>query len=178
MVRCLGLFVIVLPLSAAPVPKDATPRKLPPNTNLLLKKHANGMKFDASSESNGWAIGKLFDGDQDTSWFSGSADAPMNGKQPWVRATFPEPVQVHRVTVLGNREPNYPSGYFATAGFFEFLDARGEVLLKSALKSQGEKHDFDLELRHPLPDVRAIRFTATADVGQMSCIGLSEMQVE
>lgn len=178
MVRCLGVLVMVLPLTAAPVPKDATPRKLPPNTNALLKKHLNGMKYDASSECNGWGIGKLFDGDEATSWFSASGDAPMNEKQPWVRATFPEPVLVHRVTVLGNRELDYPSGYFATAGFFEFLDAKGDVLLKTTLKSEGEKHDFDLELKHPLANVRVIRFTATADVGQMSCIGLSEMQVE
>lgn len=178
MVRCLGVLVILLPVAAAPVPKDATPRKLPPNTNALLQKHVNGMKYDASSEWAGWAIGKLFDGDVSTSWFSGSEDAPTNGKHPWVKATFPEPVLVHRVTVLGNRESNYPSGYFATAGYFEFLDAEGDLLLKSALKSEGEKHDFDLELKHPLANVRAIRFTATADVGQMSCIGLSEMQVE
>src|SRR5437773_195089 len=139
MLRTSLVLLFALPLLAAPVPKDATPLTLPPNTNALLKAHAGKMAYEASSQFNGWEIAKLFDGDEQTSWYSSTGDSSMGGKQPWVRATFPENVTVRRVTILGNREPQYP-GYFVLAGTLELLDAEGNVLHKVEMESKGEKH--------------------------------------
>src|SRR5215212_3761678 len=102
MLRSTVLLMLVIPLGAAPVPKDATPAKLGPNTNALLKAHAGKFKADASTEfSPNWAIGNLFDNNSETSWYSASGDAPMSGKEPWVRVTFDADVTIRRVTVLG-----------------------------------------------------------------------------
>jgi hypothetical protein len=177
MLRTSLLLLTALPLLATPVPKDATPPKSVPNSNALLKAYNGRMKFDSSSEFNGWAIAKLFDGDEQTSWYSATGDSSMGGKQPWVRATFPEDVKVRRVTILGNREPQYP-GYFVLNGTLELLDADGDILQKVELESKGEKHDFDYELRVPEKNVRAVRFTSTKDENSQNCIGLGEMQVE
>lgn len=178
MLRITSALLIAVPLLAAPIPKDATPQKLGLNSNALLKDHAGKMTYDASSQFNGWEIGKLFDGDEKTSWYSATNDTPQSGQQPWVRATFPENVTVSRVTILGNREPQFPKGYFVLAGTLELLDADGAVLLKKELESKGEKHDFDYELRIPEKNVRAVRFTCTKDEKIQNCVGLGEMQIE
>jgi len=175
----LGIVLLLsVPLLAAPVPKDASPRRLPPNSNTLFKAHAGKITFEASSSYAGWEAGKLIDGVEATSWFSADSDSPMRGKKPWVRATFGEDVTVRRVTILGNREPNFPTGYFVTAGTLELLDAAGQTLHKADVTSTGPKHDFDFDLFHTKGKVRAIRFTCTQDEKQMSCIALAELQVE
>lgn len=178
MLRSWIAFLFAVPLLAAPVPKDATPAKQGPNTNALLKAQAGKFTVDASSTFGGWEPGKLVDGNVETSWFSASGDAPMNGKQPWVRIAFESDVTVRRVTVLGNREPQYPTGYFVLTGTIELVDDRGEVLQKIDMKAEGEKKDFDWDVGYAKRNVRAIRFTATGDEKQFNCIGLAELQVE
>lgn len=178
MLRFILALVLAVPLLANPVPRGATPRKLPPNTNAVLKAYAGKMAYSASSEYKGWEIAKLADSDEKTSWFTATGDSPTQGKKPWVRADFPENVSVKRVTILGNREPSYPAGYSITEGTLELLDAKGNVLLSADLKAQGEKHDFDFELKGQEDDVRAIRFTATKDENVQHEVGLAELQVE
>jgi hypothetical protein len=162
---------------AAPVPRDAK-RLGKENTNALVKAHRADLRIDASSEWQNWPVGHAFDEQPATSWYSNNGDAPMNNAAPWVRATFPDDVLVRRVTVLGNRDPQYPNGYFVLEGRFELLDKAGKVLAVKELKSAGEKHDFDWIIDRPPVGVRAVRFTATRDQGSSSCVAISEFQVE
>src|SRR5262245_60142470 len=96
-----GLFAAVVltstisVLAAAPVPKDAR-RHGKENTNALVKAHRAELRIDASSEWQNWPAGNAFDGQEATSWYSNSGDAPMNNATPWVRATFPDDVLVRR----------------------------------------------------------------------------------
>jgi hypothetical protein len=174
----LGTLTGAAHLAAAPVPKDAKLRADRENSNALLKEHRANLKIDASTEWQGWPVGNAFDGEPTTSWYSNSGDAPMNNTTPWLRATFPDDVLVRRVTVLGNRDPNYPNGYLILAGKFELLDKDGKVLAEKELKAAGEKHDFDWIVDRPPGKVRAVRFTATQDQKQSSCVAVSEFQVE
>jgi hypothetical protein len=162
---------------AAPVPRDAK-RLGKENTNALVKAHRSDLRIDASSEYQGWPVANAFDDQPATSWYSNSGDAPMNNAAPWVRATFPDEVLVRRVTVLGNRDPQYPTGYFIVEGKFELLDKDGKVLATRGMKAAGGKHDFDWIIDRPPVGVRAVRFTATKDQKQYQCVAIGEFQVE
>ena len=164
---------------AAPVPRSLrTIDPTRPNTNAVLKRFAGKFKPSASSEFQGWGVAKAFDGDPQTSWFSNNQDAPMNGAKPWVKVTFPEATSVRRVTVLGNREPQYPTGYSVPAGTIELLDANGKVLFGRDVKAVGDKFDLTLLPRMAIGGVRAVKVTATEDQKQFNCIGLAEIQIE
>ena len=84
-------------------------------------------------------------------------------------------MSVKRVTVLGNRDPEYPSGYTVTDGTVELLDANGKVISTHDVLAAGEKFDFDLRLEKPTT-VRAVRFTMTKS--EQGHCGLGEFQVE
>lgn len=162
---------------AAPVPKTTKPTVGEKNTNDLVTKYKDKLTLNASSQWDSWPVGHAFDGNEQTSWYSSGGDAPQNGKTPTITATFPEDVRVKRVTVLGNRDPQYPTGYFVLEGKIELLDKDDKVISTHELKGEGEKHDFDLILKK-LTTVRAVRFTMTKDEGQSSCVGLGEFQIE
>jgi hypothetical protein len=173
--------VVVLIASAAvaaPVPKGAgyTPGK--ENGNALVKKYRHKMTLEASTEWQGYPVANLFDEKPETAWYSNNGDAPMNNSSPWVKAAFPEDVLIHRVTVLGNRDPQYPTGYGVLAGKIELLDKAGKVLRTKELKASGDKFDFDWVVDGPPAGVRAVRFTATDDEKRFGCVGLGEVQLE
>ncbi len=171
-------FAILIGLgSAAPVPKGTKPSVGETNTNALVKAHREKLKLEASSEWESWPVAHLFDGDEKTSWYSNNGDAPQNGKTPTIKVTFPENVRAKRVTVLGNRDPQYPEGYIALEGKIELLEKDNGVISSHELKATGEKHDFDLILTK-LTTLRAVRLTITKDDGKMSCVGLGEFQIE
>lgn len=163
---------------AAPVPKTAKPALGPTNSNQLVKDHKGRLTPEASTEYQGWEVGKLFDGDEATSWFSAAGDGQMAGTSPWVKVTFPDDVAVRRVTVLGNREPNYRNQYMVLEGKVELLDAKGRVLASQELKAAGEDRDFEFAPNRAVAGVRAVKFTCTKDQAQFNCVGLGEMQVE
>jgi F5/8 type C domain len=171
--------LLAAPALAAPVPRPAVvidPAR--PNTNAVLKRFAGRLTTAASTEYQGWGVGKAFDGDPNTSWFTNGGDAPMAGTKPWAVVKFPEAATVRRVTALGNREPEYPAGYSVTAGTIELLDADGKVLFSRPLKATGDKHDLTLVPPAAVGGVRAVRVTATEDQKQYNCVGLAELQVE
>lgn len=175
-----GSLVVALALSvglAAPVPKDAKPRVEDKNTNTHVTAYRDKLKIEATSEWAQWPVAHAFDGKEETSWYSNGGDAPQNGKTPTVTVTFPENVKIKRVTILGNRDPQYPTGYFVLEGKIELLDKDGKVLDAHEMKGEGEKHDFDLILKK-FTTVRAVRFTMTKDEGRSGCVGLGEFQVE
>ncbi len=149
--------------------------KVEPNGNALVTKHQTKLKATASTQWQNWPVTHLFDGKELTSWYSNTPDNTFEKVYPWVTVTFPEDVSVKRVTILGNRDPEYPSGYTVTEGTLELLDANGKVISTHAVIDAGEKFDFDLRLAKPAI-VRAIRFTMTKS--QQGHCGLGEFQVE
>jgi hypothetical protein len=171
------------PLGAAPVPKaKPTPRDQKPNTNALLKKHQGSLKYGGSSQWGGWQFDKAFDDKLDTSWFSAAGDCKAQNKEPAVEVTFPEDVAVSRVTVYGNREPSWPTGYTAHAGRVELVDKDGKVLLTLKKEASGDKKDFDFLLADAFDRVRTVRFVSTNDDtaagGGNGCIAIAEVHVE
>jgi hypothetical protein len=156
-----------------PTPK---PRVASTNSNALVIKHQDTLKLTASSEWNGWPVRHLTDGNENTSWYSNTPDTTTTGRNnPSVTLTFVEDVRVTRVTVLGNRDPEFPRGYTVSEGVLELLDANGKVLSKEVLKGAGAKSDFDLTLTQPTA-ARSVRFTMTkSENGQC---GLAELLVE
>ena len=96
---------------------------------------------------------------------------------PWICATFPKDVTVRRVTILGNREPNF-AGYFVLDARLELFDRDEKLLYSRDLKSIGERHDFDCAFKTPYTRVRSIRFTSTRDERNNRYIALGEFQVE
>lgn len=163
---------------SAPVPKAAPkPEHGKTNTNALVTKHHKKLELKASSDWGGqWPVGHLFDGDEKTSWYSKDPDTTLIGKNnPVVTVVFPEDVSVKRVTVRGNRDPQYPTGYFATEGTVEMLDENDKVIARHELKGEGEKYDFDLKL-DKFATVRGVRFTMTKS--ENGYVGLGEFMVE
>ncbi len=161
-----------------PVPAVDTSK---PNTNAVVKAHQEKTVASASTEYQNWPASKLIDGDEETSWFSDTNDtATVKGNTPWVKLTLPANVTVKRVTILGNREPNFPTSYSVLAGKLELLDDKGKVLDSKEMKATGEKFDFDFAIG-ATANVRAIKFTITDDQGDKNgtkdC-ALAEVQVE
>jgi hypothetical protein len=176
-----GLLLLTANPGYAPPPKPAPPVDTSkPNTNAVLKALKDKVVASASTEYQQWPASKLIDGDEETSWFSQTGDtATVKGNTPWVKLAFPADVTVKRVTILGNREPNYPAGYSVLAGKLDLLDEKGKVLESKELKAAGEKYDFDFVIS--ATGVRAIKFTITDDQGNKNgsqdC-ALAEIEVE
>src|SRR5262245_16893448 len=87
------------------------PRVVTDNKNTLVKTHRDKLKVTASTFFEGWAPEKAIDGDVETSWFTATGDAAAKGTKPWIMITFPEDVTVSRVSIVGNREPQWFDGY-------------------------------------------------------------------
>jgi hypothetical protein len=151
------------------------------NQNSLVKEYKDKLKLSASTFWPGWPASSAFDGDPKTSWFSAKDDAAAFNKMPWVRVEFPDDVTIRRVTILGNREVAWPTGYTIGVGNIELLDKDGKKLLVQANEC-GENHlDIDFPLLKPVTGVRAIKFVSLADEGDKnpySDIALGEFQVE
>lgn len=164
-------------VTAAPVPKpDPKPEVGEKNTNALVTKHKEKVELAASSDWGGqWAVTNLIDGKDETSWYSKDPDTTAGGQNPVVTLTFPDDVKVKRVTVLGNRDPQYPMGYTVSEGTVDLLDDKGKVISSHPMKGAGDKCDFDLILKK-FTSVRAVRFTMTKS--ENGHCGLGEIQVE
>jgi len=180
MTRTVAVVVLIAGTAvAAPVPRSLqTVDPTKPNSNAVLKRFAGKFKPAASSEFQGWEVAKAFDGDPQTSWYSNGGDAPMAGTKPWVKVTFPEATTIRRVTVLGNREPQYPTGYSVTAGTIELLDANDKILFARDVKAVGDKFDLTLLPPAAVGGVRAVKVIATEDQKQFNCVGIGEVQIE
>jgi hypothetical protein len=164
-----------------PVDVKELPAVKTDNKNTLILKHGKDLKFDASSFWPGWPMEKLVDGDLETSWFSDTDDTTTKGKTPWVQIIFPEDVTVRRVTVLGNREPDWLDGFTILAGKLELLDKDGKKLLAEESDGVGNFRDFDFKLKKAINKVRSVRFTSLGDQGDknpFTCIAIAEIQVD
>jgi F5/8 type C domain len=167
-----GLFGMALLLAvarAAPVPKpDPKKDEQAENKNTLVEKYRAKLAVTASSSYQGWGPEKVIDGSKETSWFSATGDAAAHGKMPWIMVTFPDDVTVQRLTVLGNREPSYPTGYSVLTGLAEFLDADGKVLWSEERDAAGDGKDFEFKPKELIKKVRAVRFTSRKDEGDQN----------
>jgi hypothetical protein len=162
---------------SAPVPKAAAkPEHGEKNSNALITKHHDKLELKASSEWQGWPTTNLFDGKEETSWYSNTPDNTTTGtNNPVITVVFPEDVAIKRVTVLGNRDPQYLTGYFVTEGTIELLDKNDKVVGTHEMKGAGDKFDFDLKL-DKFHTVRAVRFTMTKS--ENGYCGMGEFMVE
>lgn len=175
-----GLLAVGLAVAvgtSAPVPKrSAKPEHGEKNTNALITKHKEKLELKATSEWAGsWPVGHLFDGKDETSWYSNQPDSTLTDQKPVVTVLFPEDVTIKRVTLRGNRDPQYLNGYTVSEGTIELLDKNDKVIAKHEMKGEGEKSDFDLKLE-AFQTVRGVRFTCTKS--QNGYVGMGEFMVE
>lgn len=147
------------------------------NSNRLMNQYRGQITARASSQWGGWEASKTIDGNPNSSWFpTGSA----NMQQPaWLEVTFPQDVTFKRLTVLGNREPNWP-GYGTRKMKVEFRDATGSVIqVHTGPPVKGNDCDFP-NLNYA--GIRSIKITILEDGNgqrggaQMTSIG--EVQAE
>ncbi len=163
-----------------PATCDSAPVKRTVTTPLMAR-FAGRITTSASSTWSGWPSERLVDGDLDTSWFSAEGDAAAFGKKPWVQLRFPEPIVVAKVSLLGNREPDWSTGFSIHFGLLELIDDKGAVLASIKNEERNTSADIDFRLKAPVARVRAVRFTSLMDDGDRTewrDIALAEVLVE
>jgi hypothetical protein len=164
----------------APAPREEEKAKAD-NSNALLKEYKGKLKVTASTSWPGWAPEKVIDGDPQSSWFTAGGDAAAKGTKPWVQIELPGDETVSRVTVLGNREPAWPTGFSVLSGSLELLDKDGKRLWYKEDDGAGDLHDFDFRPKEPVKGVRFLRFTSLGDQGDKNGyddIAVAEIQAE
>ncbi|MDZ4835670.1 MAG: discoidin domain-containing protein [Candidatus Melainabacteria bacterium] len=151
------------------------------NSNWLIKKYRKQLVLECSSNWNGWPVSNLLDQNSNTSWFSAARDAAAFKQQPWVIITFPQDVEVSRVTALGNRDARWSTGFSINRAKFELLDSDNKVVYTTIESAVGDLKDFDVHLKNPVVHVRRIKFTSLVDEGDAngySDVALGELQIE
>lgn len=141
-------------------PPDESP---PPQPRLPLRAR---LRIEASSSYPGWPATNAIDGEETTSWYSGSNDSVAQGKRPFVYLELADPAPLRTVTILGNRDPSFYDGYAILEGQLDVFDGAGRLATSLSQKSAGERHDFKFELPRNLEGVGALRFTSTRDEGR------------
>lgn len=161
--------------------KKELPKIVTTNKNTLIKEHKEQLKASASTFYTGWEPEKAIDGDYETSWFSATGDAAAKGTKPWVAITFPKDVTVTRVSIIGNREPNWFDGYTILSGMVELLDENGKQLWIDENEGVGNRRDFEFKPKKPIAKVRMIKFFSLKDQGDKNPyddIAIAEMLAE
>lgn len=168
------------------VRKLVRPAQMPPvttnNSNATIHRYRrNELNLSSSSTWSGWEPDKAVDDDIQSSWFSARADCAARGQRPWLQVSFSGDETIKRVTVLGNRDPQWLVGYTILAGSLQLYDADGKQLLNLDNTGTGNFRDFDFKLDPPVANVRGVRFTSTYDQGgenPYEDIAIAELQVE
>ncbi len=172
----------VVPLvigKSRPPPLQQLPAITTDNHNTLLV--ASSVVATASSTFPGWPTSNATDGKPETSWYSGNDDSAAKGGAPFLQIELPEASPVRRVTVLGNRDPQFLVGYTILSGRIDLLDEAGRVLESIVSDGTGNQRDFDVQWRHAIKGVKTVRFTSLADEGDKNTYGdvaIAEMQIE
>jgi hypothetical protein len=139
-----------------------------------------GFSLATSSTWSGWPASNATDGNEQTSWFSGSGDSAARGKSPFFEMKFHSPRTIHRVTILGNRDPSWPRGFTILMGRLDVFDDAGTVLASKKETGVGDKSDFNFDVGE-MPGVRRVRFTSLRDEGDHTGYGdvaIAEFRVE
>jgi len=174
----LSVFTLAIFAAAAVGEGDKKPK---PNQNSLIAEYKEKLELSASTFWPGWPASSAFDGDLKTSWFSAGGDAAAFKKSPWVQVKFPADAKVSRVTILGNRETLWPTGYTINVGKLELYDKDGRLLHSQENECSDNKLDIDFPLVKSVSGVRSVRFVSVKDEGDQnpySDIALGEFQVE
>jgi hypothetical protein len=161
--------------------KAAPDRDKVENSNALFKEYRGKLKVTASTSWPTWGPEKVIDGDPNTSWFTAGGDAAAKGTKPWVQIELPGDEVVSRVTVLGNREPAWPTGFTVLSGSVELLDKDNKRLWYKEGEGAGKLFDFDFRPKEAVKGVRFIRFTSLGDQGDKNGyadIAVAEIQAE
>lgn len=159
------------PANDFPIPK---PPATPPASQTSLGKPAAELRglikqyhlrLSTSSSSNwgNYSPSNLIDGNPQSTWFSGSGDSAATGKSPWVEIGFPEDVTIAHVKILGNRDPNWRTGYCVLRGKLTIHGADRKILLSTEADGNGDHFDFDFKLPAPVQRARYVRFTSLKD---------------
>jgi len=159
-------------------PPDPEPSAPAPKAQLPLHARAT---IEVSSSYPGWPASNAVDGDEQSSWYSGSNDSVAQGRQPFVHLTFKDPAPLRSVRILGNRDPNFFNGYAILEGRLDVFDAGGRLVATITAESKGERHDFAFELPREVEGIGALRFTSTRDEGKRNWWGdvaIAEIIVE
>ncbi|NUQ73107.1 MAG: discoidin domain-containing protein [Polyangiaceae bacterium] len=166
-------------------PAEGELQSLPPvttdNRSQLVVAAGEAVVASASSTYAGWPASNATDGNIQTSWYSGTNDSAAKGASPFFQLEFPNPATVRRVTILGNRDPQYLKGYTILSGRIELLDAQRRVLHSIVSAGTGNRRDFDVRFEQPVSGVTIVRFTSLADEGNKNPYGdvaIAEFQVE
>ncbi|MBL9022568.1 MAG: discoidin domain-containing protein [Myxococcales bacterium] len=150
--------------SASAEPRaDEAPEAPPPEPKLPLRAR---LRVESSSSYPGWPATNAIDGDETTSWYSGSNDSVAQGNRPFLYVELTDPGPLRTVTILGNRDPSFYNGYAILEGQLDVFDGAGRLVTTLSQKSAGERHDFKFELPRNLEGVGAVRFTSTKDEGK------------
>lgn len=120
----------------------------------------------ASSSWSGWAATKAMDGDLSTSWFSARSDSAAHGKEPWIQLSYDQDRTVHSVTISGNREERWSTGYSIILGKLEVRDKDGNLLKSELNENYGAARDLKFDFKNPVNGVRTIRFISVRDQGK------------
>ncbi len=145
-----------------PPPTASAPRKTP-----LLER----VTLEVSSSYPGWPASFAVDGHEQTSWYSGSNDSVAQGRKPFFQMTFAEVTVVRKVTVLGNRDPNFYNGYAILQLQLDVFDTNKRLVSTLVAESTGDRHDFQFELSQEAEGVGALRFTSLRDLGNKNWWG-------
>jgi hypothetical protein len=151
------------------------------NRSQLVVAAGPAVLVSASSTYEGWPPSNATDGDIQTWWYSNTNDSAAKGATPYFQLEFPEPSTVRRVTVLGNRDPQFLHGYTILSGRVDVIDARGRVIASMKSAGTGNRRDFDFRFERPVESVKIVRFTSLSDEGNKNSYGdvaIAELQVE
>jgi hypothetical protein len=161
--------------------KAAPDREKAANSNALFKEYRGKLTVTASTFWPTWGPERVIDGDAETSWFTAKGDAAAKGANPWVQVELPQDEVVSRVTVLGNREPAWRTGFTVLSGSVELLDKDKKRLWYKEGEGAGKLHDMDFRPKEAVKGVRYIRFTSLGDEGDKNAyddVAVGEIQAE
>jgi hypothetical protein len=163
-------------IATSPTPAPDLARK--PKAQVVER--ATDVELSASSTYGGWPLENAIDGDPQTSWYSDTNDSVAKGQRPFFQVTFQSASTVHRVTVLGNRDPDYFDGFGILRGQLDVFDADGRLLESQKADGAGDRRDYAFTLTASRP-VKTLRFTSLRDEGsrnQWGDIAIAEIRAE
>ncbi len=160
------------PPEAPPLEQTASPPEAPPTASAPRKTPLlERVTLEVSSSYPGWPASFAVDGHELTSWYSGSNDSVAQGRKPFFQMTFAEVTVVRKVTVLGNRDPNFYNGYAILQLQLDVFDTNKRLVSTLVAESTGDRHDFQFELSQEAEGVGALRFTSLRDLGNKNWWG-------
>ncbi len=165
--------------SDAPPERQEAPRRAsqPTATAVVAERDFD---LSASSTYGGWPLENAVDGDDATSWYSGTDDSVAKGKSPFIQLTLRAPRAIHAVTILGNRDPAYFDGFGVLRGQLDVFDGDGRLVESLRADGAGDRRDYAFTLRGA-EAVKTLRFTSLRDEGDKNRWGdvaIAEIRVE